>query len=801
MLWHHFRQACRVIVREPAFSAAVILTLALGVGANVAVFAVVESVLLKPLPYPRADELLILNHRDRRSGITKEFIAIGDYVDLAARQTSLESLHAYDAGPATIFGDGEPLRVNGLSATPGLLEALGVSTAFGRTFTADDARQGAAPVAILGYEVWQEQYRGDPAIIGRSIKVGSDLRQIVGIAPPAFRFPPSQERTGVILPMRVPAAAPAERKSRWVLAVGRLKTNTSVDQAAANLAAVAGALELEHPSQNQGSEDLPVALRTSIVGDTERPLILMLAAVAVVLLVACANVANLLLSRALGRTREMAVRAALGAGRGQLAGQILVESLVLAIVAGAAGVAFAYWGTPALVALVPRSVTIPGLRDVGINWSVLAFALGVTVATALVFGLAGAMATRWRPLGALGTRGQTGAGRVARRAASVLVVAEVALALVLLVGAGLIVRSFAGLLAIDPGFRADHVLTMDVALPADRYGKPEAQQAFYERALPALGQLTGIEAVGAAVVTPLTGNNWTVPFERADRPAPSGERPPDVGWQLASGDYFRALRIPLVAGRLFDRRDGPSGPSVVIISAAVQRQFFGSENPVGMRVRLGKDTAEIVGVVGDIRRAGLTDRPRADMYFPFEHAPGLGITLFVRTAGDPAAALSTLTTSLRAIEPQLVIAESSTLDTIARESMGATRLMLWLLGIFAAVALALASIGVYGVMAYTVRQRTREIGTRMALGATGWNILWSVFHQGLSLTVIGLGLGLLAALGVAQSLASMLYGVTATDPPALVAACTVIVLATLTACYLPARRAARVDPARTLDAG
>ena len=287
---------------------------------------------------------------------------------------------------------------------------------------------------------------------------------------------------------------------------------------------------------------------------------------------------------------------------------VLVESLLLALIAGATGVVFAYLGTPALVAFVPRSVAVPGLREVGINWSVLAFALAVTLATALVFGLAGALATRWRSLAALGTRGEAGAGLVARRAASLLVVAEVALAIVLLVGAGLILRSFAQLLAVDPGFRPDHVLTMDVSLPGDRYSKPEARQVFYERALPALEQQAGVEAVGAAVVTPLTGNNWTVPFERADKPVAAGERPPEVGWQLASGDYFRALRIPLVAGRLFDDRDGPTAPPVVIISAAVRRQFFGGENPVGMRVRLGQETAEIVGVVGDIRRAGLTCR-------------------------------------------------------------------------------------------------------------------------------------------------------------------------------------------------
>ena len=380
-----------MMVREPAFSVAAILTLALGVGANVAVFAVVESVLLRPLPYADSEKLVTLNHRDRRTGITKPFIAMGDYVDLAARQTTVERLVAYGSEQATIFGDGEPLRVSALSATSGLFETLRVSPALGRELRADDSREGAAPVAMIGYETWQSYFGSDPAILGRSVRVGTVQRQIVGVAPPGFRFPPGDERTGLILPMRVPEAAPAERKSGWVFAVARLTPGTSIDQAAANVAALAAALEREHASQNQGSEYFPVSLRDSLVGDTRRPLVLMLGAVAVVLLVACANVGNLLLSRSLGRRREMAVRGALGASRGQLAAQLLTESAVLAVVAGTAGVAFAYWGAPALVALVPRSVAVPGLRDAGINRAVLAFALGVTVLTALVFGVIGGL--------------------------------------------------------------------------------------------------------------------------------------------------------------------------------------------------------------------------------------------------------------------------------------------------------------------------------------------------------------------------------------------------------------------------
>jgi putative ABC transport system permease protein len=798
MLSHHLRHAMRLLVREPGFSAAAILTLALGVGANIAVFAVVEAVLLRPLPYADADRLLVLNHRDRRTGVTKEFIAMGDFVDIAARQTTLEGLVPYGAGPITIYGDGEPRLVNSLQAGPGLFELLRVSPALGRGLTSADAAMGAAPVALIGYELWEQYFGSDPSVIGRGIRVGNEQRQIVGVAPRGFRFPAGMERTDVVLPASVPAQAPAVRKSGWVLALGRLKRGTTMETASGNIAAIASQLEVEHASQNQGSEYFPVPLRTALVGDTRAALLLMCAAVAVVLVVACANVGNLMLARALGRRQEMAVRTALGAGRLRLLAQLVAESLVLAAVAGAAGLAIAYWGAPALVALVPRSVAAPGLREVGVNNIVVAFALVLIVVTAIASSVLAALAVRADGAAALGTRGEAGPGRASRRAATALIVAEVALALVLLASAGLILRSFSGLLAVDPGFRPDHVLTMDVALPPDRYNDPAPRRAFYERAFAELRQLPGVESAGAAAITPLTGNNWTIPFERRDRPVAAGERPPDVGWQVASGAYFTSLGIPLLAGRLFDGRDTPGGPPVVIISAAVQKQYFANENPIGKKVRLGSADAEIVGVVGDIRRASLADSPRADMYLAFELSAPPGTTLFVRTTGDPAQTAAPVAAALRRIEPRLLVGDTVTLAAIARESMATTRLLLWLLAVFSAVALALAFVGVYGVMSYSVRQRSREIGTRMALGATRGAILWTVMRHGVAIAGIGVAIGVAAALAARQSFAAVLYGVSPADGVTLVSAAATLALATLAACYVPARRAARLDPARTL---
>jgi putative ABC transport system permease protein len=388
--------------------------------------------------------------------------------------------------------------------------------------------------------------------------------------------------------------------------------------------------------------------------------------------------------------------------------------------------------------------------------------------------------------------------RVARRATYGLVVVEVALAIVLLIGAGLILRSFAGLLAVDPGFVYDNVMTMTVQLPVNQYPDAGARGPFYARAFEALRSVPGVEDAGAGVVVPLTGNNWTTSFERAEQPVAPGERAPDVGWQNASGGFFRALRIPLVDGRLFDDRDRPGGNPVVIISEAIQARFFPGESAVGRRVRLGNQSAEIVGVVGNIRRAGLDDTPREDMYFPFEMSPGFQITLFVRTAGDPVAALTAMRSALRQIEPSLAFLETQSLADVASESVRMTKLVLWLLGVFAACALLLAAVGIYGVMSYIVRQRAREIGTRMAVGATRRDILVLVMKQGTVVAATGIGAGVLIGLVATRSLKSVLFGVSATDPATLVVASAMIAVTTLIACYIPARRASAVDPSRTL---
>jgi putative ABC transport system permease protein len=802
MFTHDLRHAFRLLRRDPGFTITAVLTLTLGVGANVAVFAVVNALLLRPLPYADADRLMLVEHRDRRTGITKEFIAMGDYVDLHARQTAFESIAVYGNGRTVVYLNNEPIDVASLGASAELLSTLRVVPVAGRTIQADDGKQGAAPVVMLGYSFWKQQLGGDPTIVGRSIRIGLNplMRQVIGIAPPGFRFPASAQ-TDVIFPLTTPAQAPAQRKNGWTFAAARLKPGVTREQATIELTALSRQMEQENPTQNQGSEYFVVSIRDAMVGDTRSALVLLLAAVGLVLLIACANVANLLAARSLGRRQEMSIRVALGAGRGRIIVQLLAESVALAVLAGTCAVLFARWAIPALVGLIPSSVSLAAPDSIRIDATVLLFAAVISLITTIAFSLFSALGFRRdHTAGTLVSPGRVTTGTAVRRATSTLVAAEIALALVLLTGAGLVLRSFSNLLSVDPGFSTVGVLTADFAAPFDRYRETGARVALHQRMFEAIRQIPGVEAVGVAAVTPLTGNNWTVPFDRADRPVPAGQRPPDVGWQSATGGYFRALNIPLRAGRLFAAQDGPAGPPVVIISEAIQDQFFRGETAVGHKVKLGDGEAEIVGVVGNIRRAALTDAPRMDMYFPQEHEPSNGSTLFVRTSGDPAQLGPALRSALRGVEPAMLLRSIRSMDEITRESVEVTRLALSLLGAFAVAAIALAAVGIYGVMSYVVRQRMREIGTRMALGATPGGILWLVLGHGARIAVAGTLIGLAASFAAGRALQTLLFGTSPSDPKILLAAAGLLLATALAACYFPARRATRVDPVKTLAA-
>jgi putative ABC transport system permease protein len=651
---------------------------------------------------------------------------------------------------------------------------------------------------MLGHQLWVSQFGSDPSVVGRSFRLGTTVRQVVGIAPPGFQFPPGSA-ADVVVPITLPDVAPAARKSGWIFGVGRLKPGVTLDQAMSQLATLSADFEQAYPTQNQGSVYYANTLRDDLVGDSKPALLLMLAAVALVLLVACANVANLLLARAIGRQPEMALRSTLGAGRGRLAAQLFSESLVLGTLGLTVGLVVAYFGVPALVALVPPSVVVPGLEHAGLNLTVLAFALATMLATTVAFGFVGLATTGRQGSAVLASAARAGISRQTRRWSSALVVVEIAFAAVLMVCAGLVLHSFAGLLAIQPGFETDDVLVVGMQLPAARYQDVGARQTFYRQAFESLASVRGVKAVGAGVVVPLTGNNWAIQFERADRRVPAGQRPPDVGWQTASGGFFEALRIPLKSGRLFNSADVPGGRRVVIISDAIERQFFPGESAIGKQIVTGDGQAEIVGVVGSIRRASLEDTPRADLYFPFEQAPVPEIALFIHAPShDARSILPDVQARLRGAEPAVRIQRVMTMEEISGESIAVSRLAVWLLGVFAGVGLALAAVGVYGVLAYQVRQRTREIGTRVALGATTRAIVWLIVSDAGKLVAVGLVAGLGAGVAAAQGLGALLFNVPIADPVTLTATTVTLVIAMAVASYLPARRAATVDPARTL---
>ncbi len=568
------RQALRIFRREPALAATAVLTLTLGIGASTALFAVVDAALLRPLPFADADRLVVLRHRDTRTGLTKPDVAIGDFVDLRGRQRSLVALAGFGGYQSTFFGAGEPLRVEGAVMTADALRLLRVRPALGRLLEDGDARKGAPPVVLVSHEFWRTQLGSDARAVTRSIQLGAERAAVVGVLPPGFRAP-GMPATDLIVTQALPAAAPAERRAGWIYGLGRLRDGRSVADAQAEFAALSQQLEREFPDQNAGTRYEALALRDALLGDTQRPLMLLLVAVGCVLLIACANVGNLLLARALGRQQELAVRLALGASRARLAAQLLAEGLVLALAGGAAGLVMAWIAAPMLATRLPAAAAVPGLDHVGVDWRVALFAVAAAAAAALLLSAVACLGLMRADRGAVVERHGTMTPG-ARRAASSLVIAEIALATVLLAGAGLTIRSIANLLAVDPGFTPAGVLTLQLALPDGRYPADDARRAFYAAAFRELEALPEIESVGAAMVTPLTGNNWTVPLQRADRALPPGQRPPDVGWQMASRGYFAALRIPLRSGRLFEpSRRHRAG--AVIVSESVAARFFPGE--------------------------------------------------------------------------------------------------------------------------------------------------------------------------------------------------------------------------------
>ncbi|MEW5927741.1 MAG: ABC transporter permease [Gemmatimonadota bacterium] len=803
------RYAWRGLLGAPGFAGVAVLTLALGIGAATSIFSVVDAVLLRPLGLAEPERLVTIREWRPESGEAPRgrpgTVSPANFFDWREQAKSFASMAYFVQWPLNLTGDGPPQEAQVQLASANLFETLGVKPLLGRTFRPGEDDPGGeamafGDVAVLDHGLWQSRYGGDPAIIGKTIRIDGEPVTVVGVMGPDFRV--LNQRPDLWIPLGI---TPGNRTTmgRFMTAVGRLGPGVTHERASAELDQVALRLEAAYPGFNTGFRVWTLPLREEVVGDVRPALLVLLGAVAMLLLIACTNVANLLLGRASARRQEIAVRLSLGATRGRLVRQLLTESLVLALVGGMLGIAAAALGTRALVRSLPQSVQLPRLDMVSLDARVLAFALAVTLLTGMLFGLAPALAaTRTDLQGTLrdATRTATG-GAAAVRLRSTLVVLEVGLALMLLVGAGLLLRSFQKLQAVDTGMQAEGVLTLRMSLGSDAYSTDEAVQGFMQRLVPALEGLPGVQAVGSIQFLPLSGAKSATSAWRGDRPKPATgqERPADI--RAVGGDYFRAQGVRLLRGRVFDARDAAGSTPVVVINEALAREQFPGEDPVGRRLVYdwGEDfDTEIVGVVADVRETSLTDAPAPAFYRPFTQFPDGNLNVVVRAAGDPAALAGAVRAQVRELDPNLPVASVQTMESVLADAAARQRLSSYLLAGFAGVALLLAAIGLYGIISYGVAQRRGEIGVRVALGADRRNILRLIVGQGMALTAAGLALGLVGAFALTRLLRSLLFGVTATDPATYLAVPLILAAVALAASWLPASRAARVDPATAL---
>jgi predicted permease len=788
--------AVRSLRRSPAFALVAVLTLGLGIGATSSLFGVVYGVLLRSLPFEDPERLVrvyTVSSSEKRRDLD---LSPANFMSLREESRAFTDVAVYGEGEMTLTGSGEPRRLAVSQVSAGFFELLGVRPALGRNFLPEENRPGDDRVAILGHGLWQRTFGRDPRILGRAITVDGIPRTVVGVMPPGFAFPEGRD---LWIPraytQSFSASSATGRGGGWLATIGRLRPGTSQVEAEAELRAVGHRLQEAFPKSNTGVSFTIVPLRDQMVGEVRTPLLLLLGAVGLVLLIVCANVAGLLLARAATRQGEIAIRAAIGASRGRLLRQLLTESVVLSMLGGAVGLLVAAWSTEALAAARPEA--LPRWQDVRVDWVVLTFAVGLTLAVGFLVGLVPAIrATR----GALAeSLRQVGRGGAAMRSASRwrdgLVVAELALAVVLLSGAGLLLRSLLNLTGVDPGFRADRVLSFAVELPGSSYRTDQSIRSLYERLTERLAAVPGTESVGAVSRLPLSGRlntSFDVVGQRARAP---GEEQ-YIETRSATPEYFRAMGIPLLRGRGIEEGDREGTIPVAVISESAAGRHFGGADPVGQRIRVSTLEAPrtIVGVVGDVRHLGLDRDPAPHVYFPLAQVPRRSMHVIVRTVTDPRTLAGPIRAELRALDPALSAAEFRPLEGIVAESLARPRFVSTLLGLFAVVALALAALGLFGLLSYAVAQRTREIGIRIALGARAGEVLQMILRRALRLAAAGIGLGLVGALALTRFVSGVLYGVEPTDPVTLVTVVALLGGTVLAASLIPARRAASVDP-------
>ncbi|HEX7117855.1 MAG TPA: ABC transporter permease [Longimicrobiales bacterium] len=789
------RFAFRTLVKSPGFAAAAVLTLALGTGANTAIFSFVDTMLLRPLPFEEPDRLVMVWQDERERGsIPKEWTSPPNFVDWRAQNATFDAMAAFTGAAFTLTGDEQAERISGAQVAAGFFDVLRVRPLLGRTFTAGDEAPGAPRVAVLSYGLWQRRFDGDPGVVGNTVRLGGEPYTVIGVLPSGFEFPyltqaelwaPLQDIENL-----------CGRRCIFLRVVGRLADGVTPERAQADLNTVMARLAEAYPQANRGIRVALTTLHEEVAGPVRPALLALLGAVGFLLLIGCANVANLLLARAARRETEIAVRGALGAGKGRLARQLLTESLLLAAFGGIAGVLLGTWGIDGLVALVPPGT--PRVDEVGLDVRVLGFAALVSLATGAIFGLAPVLhVMRGSTVGALrdGRRGAAGGSRRQRRVRDVLAVGELALSLVMLVGAGLMLRSFVEMRRVDPGFRTDHVLTARLSVPGARYAAAADVTGFYDRLLGRLAAAPGVRSAAANSTLPLTGSLNDTGFLLEGQPEPPpGESRPVALIQAVTPDYFDALGIPLRRGRTFDATDRRDAPPVVIVDETLAGRYFPDENPIGRRIDVNGEVREIVGVVGAVLHTGIRGEVRPTIYAPHTQFTTRAMSIVLHTATDPLQLAGVLRAELRALDPTLATSEVTTMARLAAESVADARMYAILFAVFAAVALLLAAIGVYGVIAYSVAQRTAELGLRMALGADRATLLGMVVGHGLTIAALGAGIGLAGAFGLTRLIAGLLFGVRPTDPATFVGVTAVLGGVAMIASYLPARRATEVDP-------
>jgi len=794
------KYAVRMFLKQPAFTIIAILTLAIGIGANTTIFSVVNSILLRPLPYREPDRLAMVWMNNARINISEDWHSYPNYEAYRNNTSTFEDIAIFNNRSFNITGDNEPERVRGAIASSNLFPLLGVDAMLGRTFTPEEDENGKDMVAILSYGLWQRRFAADPDILGKTVSLNNANREIIGVMPASFRFP--EKDTEMWIPVAPSPQAKTNRNSIWLQAIGRLKPAVTINQAQSDMSAISDRIIEQYPNQ-EGYRANIVSYHEQIVGNVKPALLVLLGAVAFVLLIACTNVANLLLSRAAAREREVAIRTAVGASRARLVRQFLTESGLLAIIGGAIGVALAYWGLDLLVAIAPSDV--PRLDQIRIDSRVLIFSLGMSILTGLVFGLVPALHASKANLNESlkeGGRGTT-TGIQGRRVRNSLVVTEVAIALVLLIGAGLMIRSFMHLQRVDIGFNPDNLLTARVQLSGNRYRDNQAAINFYKQLNERIEQFPGVTGAGAISTLFLSKTPSSSNFSIEGRPQPPPTEQVEVPIDIVNQSFFKVMEIPLVRGRSFEERDGPDAPPVIIINETMARRFWPGEDAIGKRMKFASPDSddpwiEIIGIVGDVRRTGFDAEVRPETFLPHAQAPSRGLMMVIRADSDPSQLASSFRAAVREIDSDQPVFEVRTMDTRLGEMMAQRRLNMILFGIFAAVALLLASVGIYGIISHNVTERTHELGVRMALGASRGNVLKLILRQGMTLTAIGIGFGLAGAFGLTRVMSSLLYGVSATDPLTFVLIALMLGVVALAACLIPARRATKVDPISAL---